>query len=139
MKNICNSLFRSITTRFMLSFAAILLATVFAGATPANEQPKPAPVLVKYLGTINDFPVILVEFENEEEEEISVILKSNEGAVIYSERFKEKKFSKKFQVSRAYADDSITLVLGFKKEKPQVFQINRNVRVVEDVTVLQVR
>ena len=120
-----------------------LAALLFFGPVlqaQAQDNGKNNSVVVKYLGSVGNQPVFQIEFDNAEEEEILVNLKDTDGNILYQERFKEKKFSKKFQLE--HTDDNMKVVLSITSKKDrftQQYQINRNTRLVEDVIVTKVR
>jgi hypothetical protein len=117
----------------LLSFGPVLQAQ-------AQDKGKDNSVVVKYLGSVGNQPVFQIEFDNEGEEEILVNLKDTDGNVLYQERFKEKKFSKKFQLN--HSEDNMKVVLSITTRKDrftQQYQIDRNTRLVEDIIVTKVR
>jgi len=127
----------------LVAVLAITLMTLSATAVLANgNEKKPATkketvVDVKYLGKINDQPVLQVVFNNETEEEVVVILKDAEGVVLYSENFNGKTFSKKFMFQ---GDDTNNLqmevVINTKKSsQSQSFSLSRSSRIVDEVVV----
>jgi hypothetical protein len=117
----------------------IFLAGLFIIAiAPAHAQDKvkSRPVEIKYLGTLDGQPVFQVEFENTNAEKLSVSLRDEYGTVLYDERFKDKKFSKKFKLETGADPVKLKFTLSNEKEnQTEVFQINTNVRVVQDVVV----
>jgi hypothetical protein len=105
-----------------------------------KKAAKVAPVEVKYLGQIDRQPVFQVDINNAKEDQLTVILKDGYGNFLYSEKFKEKSFSKKFQIASGDLGDlKLTMVLASKGNKNvQSFEINNVVTVVEDVVVTKV-
>lgn len=125
-------------TVFTVLVAILSFAPVFKAN--AQDKGKEDTVEIKYLGSVGDQPIFSVDFENATEEEVLVTMKDNEGNVLYYEKFKEKKFSKKFQLQRHEDELKVTLTISSKKDRQvQQFQINRNTRIVEDVVVTKVR
>lgn len=119
---------------------AIALATVNTQAATAPFRGKDEPVAIKYLGAVGNKPIFQVEFDNAAEEELIISLKDADGTVLYTEKFDDKKFSKRFQLERTEENLQVTLSITSKKDRQsQNFQISRNTRVVEDVTVTKVR
>lgn len=124
----------------VLFFTAVLALFTVGTVLTANAQDGNNPVAIKYLGAVGQQPIFQVEFDNLQEEELLVTLKDSDGNTMYSERFKDKKFAKRFQLERADDDLRVTLIITNKKDRfTQQYQINRNTRVVEDVTVTKVR
>ena len=123
-------------------FTAVIALFTFGTVLTANAQESgnKENVEIKYLGAVGNNPIFQVEFDNLEEEELFITLKDSDGNMLYSEKFKEKKFSKKFQVERADEDLRVILTIANKKGKfSQQYQINRNTRIVQDVFVTKVR
>lgn len=126
----------------ILFFTAVIALFTFGTVLTANAQEggNKDNVEIKYLGSVGNNPIFQVEFDNLEEEELYITLKDSEGNTLYAERFKDKKFSKKFQVERADEDLRVVLTVANRKGRfSQQYQINRNTRIVQDVFVTKVR
>jgi hypothetical protein len=126
----------------IIFFTAVLALFTFGTVLTANAQEggNKENVEIKYLGAVGNNPIFQVEFDNLDEEELFITLKDAEGNVLYAEKFKEKRFSKKFQVERADEDLRVVLTVANKKGRfSQQYQINRNTRIVQDVFVTKVR
>ena len=128
--------FRNTTLRFVLA------ATLATTLVPSMAQ---APVLnaitgtiaVQYIGSVENQPVFQIEFENTAGVPVHVYIKDDEGNTIYYEKFRDKKFSKKFRLDQPL-DGSIKLTFSLATEKEkqtQVFEVNTSVRMVQDVVV----
>lgn len=121
-------------------FTAVLALFTFGTVLTANAQDGNNPVAIKYIGSIGNQPVFQVEFDNQTEEEILVVLKDSDGNTLYTEKFQGKHFAKRFQLSRYENDLQVTLSLTSRKDRQtQQYQINRATRMVEDVTVTKLR
>lgn len=117
---------------------ASLLTFSFAPVMHAqDEKPGSSAVSISYAGMIENKPVFLVEFENTTGEAVTVSLKDDQGNVFYSERFRERKFSKKFQLDRDDLDNvKLTFVLATARERQaQSFELNTRTRTIQDVVV----
>ena len=135
----------SILTPVVILLSAVALVAVLvlnAGTAKANnEKPKSVedriPVEVKYVGSLNQQPVLEVSLENTNAEDLSVTLKDMDGNVLYSGNFNDKKISKKFQFDNQGSDNiQIKLTVSSKKKSyTEVFQINRSRQVVEEVVI----
>lgn len=124
----------------VLFFTAVLALLTVGTVLTANAQDGSNPVAIKYIGAVGNQPIFLVEFDNQTEEEILVSLRDADGNMLYTERFQGKRFSKRFQLNRHEDDLQVTLSLTNRKDRfTQQYQINRNTRVVEDVTVTKLR
>ena len=119
------------------------IASLFVFAViPSNAQgktgPNGLPVEIKYLGMLGNLPVFQVEFQNAENEVYTLSIKDEDGNTLYTEKVKGKKFLRTFKWDRndASADGKLTFTFaGQNESRSQVFEINRNIRVVEDVVV----
>ena len=123
----------------MLHFGLASLFVFAIVPLKAQSPVKPAnvPVEIRYLGMMDNLPVFQIEFENTTSEVYVVSIKDGEGNILYTEKVKAKKFVKKFKWDRSDPDQSrLTFTLSSHKEShSQVFEINTNIRVVEDVVV----
>lgn len=130
---ISNITFRNAASSIVLAFIL-----VFTSATAsATDKIKAPSVEVKYIGSIDNSPLFQVDFENETGEDVYVTLKDEVGNVLYTEVSKEKKFSKKFRLEGAdlYNAKLVLNIRSKKETQAHVFQINKSVRQVEEVTV----
>lgn len=123
-------------------FKLALIVFLAFGITPAVQaQDKgrsgASGVSVSYLGTVDDQPVFRLEFENRNEERLYVSIRDGEGNILYSEVYRDKKFSKRFFFEKDLPENArLTFILsGEKARQSQVFEINTNVRMVQDVVV----
>lgn len=125
----------------VLFFSAVLALVTLGTALTANAQEKGREnVEIRYVGAVGSKPIFLVEFDNADEDEVFVTLRDADGNILYSEKNSSKRFSKRFQLDRADEDMQLTLSLFSKKGRlTQQFQISRNTRIVEDVTVTKMR
>lgn len=123
-----------------LGFIAVF-AFLFAPVTLLASDTKPAlPVEIKYVGSIDYKPVFQIDFENVEGTEVNLLLRDEDGTIIYSEFVKDKKYSRKIQLENIDRNARLTLSLRTKKgTQTQVFQINKNTRIVEDVVVAKIQ
>jgi hypothetical protein len=96
-----------------------------------------APSLIKYLGGNNDELLFQMEYDNQTAESFLVIIKDEDGTILFTEKVKGKRFSKKFQFSRAEMGSQklIFSVVTTKEKQTEVFQVATSTRVVEDVVV----
>jgi hypothetical protein len=120
---------------------ALLLVGSNAKANDGGGKTNNPSVEIKYLGTVDYKPIFKVEFEAEDIEDLYLSLKDENGNTFYSEAVKEKKYSKKFQFDNMDVDGmSFTVILRSKKgTRAQVFEINKNVRQVEDIVIAKIQ
>jgi hypothetical protein len=140
--NNVRSLLRNVLTP--AAFACMLIAASVPSTAHAGEPRKvgqlQAPVQIKYMGKINSQPVYEVNVDNLQEEDIYLTLRDESGSLLYSDTFKGKKFSQKFQFNVADAENmKITLGLTSKKDKKtQVLQFNNVTKTYEDVVITKI-
>ena len=124
----------SLVVRFGL--VAVLMVGIVPGFAQGNATEEPTPVSIRYIGKLNDQPVFQIEFNNQNEEYFNVSIRDEEGNVLFYEKSKDKKFSRKFQLDKDVNNVKLTFSLKTENQKQsQVFEVNNNYRVVEDVVV----
>ncbi|MEO8405903.1 MAG: hypothetical protein ABI480_14955 [Chitinophagaceae bacterium] len=124
---------------------AVALATIFTvgftSAALANDGKNVIPVELKYLGKFKNQPLFELNFTNADESEFVVIIRDQDGTVLYKDNVKGGSISKKFLLNTEELG-SVDLqmeIIGKKTDKTVVFAINQNSRVVEDVVVNKVK
>lgn len=125
----------------LASLAIAALLAVSANPVLANTEKRVSknrvPVEVKYVGSNNQSPVVEISLDNEEGKEVTVQLRDLDGYILYTATTSEKKITRKFQIDN-YSLEPIQLKVAVTingKVQTEVFQINRNRTVVEDVVV----
>jgi len=125
----------------LASLAIAALLAVSANPVLANTEKRASknriPVEVKYVGSNNQSPVVEISLDNEEGKEVIVQLRDLDGYVLYTATTSEKKITRKFQIDNS-SMEPIQLKVAVTingKVQTEVFQINRNRTVVEDVVV----
>ena len=138
MKNRNNFNFTSVLRNLTLT---ALFALLFVPSTVLAADTKPVPpVEITYVGSIDFKPVFQIDFDNQDAAEVNLLLRDEDGTIIYSELVKDKKYSRKIQLENIDRNARITLVLRSKKgTQSQVFEINKSTKVVENVVVAKVQ
>jgi len=129
----------AVRNTFLHASMAFILVAGLSTAVQAQENSKPVtgPVEIKYLGISDGQPVFQVEFENAKEESVNITIRDQDGSILYVERFKDKKFSKKFKFERPDFDQvklKFTLS-GENGVQSEVFGITSSSRTIQDVVV----
>ncbi len=116
-----------------LFFAFSLVATV----TLANDVKKDPPAAeLRYIGILKNQPVFQLDLNSAKDEDFSISIKDQFGEVLYSERVKAKIFTRKFQLDTDNLGDAVLRVeVKSGKNKPEVFTINRNTRLVDETSI----
>ena len=136
-KQIVNTL-REIVKAFVIRFAVpSLFVCAFLPATAQSLKQSDPPLQVKYIGSLDEHPMFQVDFLNESEEIYFFSIKDPDGDVLYTEKIKDKKFSKKFKwVNTELNSDKLILSLSNEKgQKTQLFEMNTNFRSYQDVVI----
>ena len=136
---------KQITTnsKTFLTIAAFILAT--ASTMPAmannrsNKEKTETAVAVKYLGTVNDQPVLEIKFDNASGEAITVTLRDGDGLFLYAETFSGKQYAKKFLFDRVdLSEDNIRIELKLNNKNSremQIFEISKTTELVDNVVI----
>jgi hypothetical protein len=100
--------------------------------TTAKNTPE-----IKYLGTVQDKLVFQVDFRSVANNSLFVSIKDDEGMVLFTEKIKDSKFSRKFAFDREeFEGKKLSFVIHDATETTaQTFQVARNLRLVEDVVI----
>jgi hypothetical protein len=116
-------------------FAAALTAVVvfFSNAASANEggnkkaSVTEEQVSVKYQGSTENNVIFKVEFENPTSEKFSLIIKNDNGDVVYHQQFSDAHFSKSvfFQNTEAQIHPTFIIRTGNNNEIVRQFAVNR--------------
>lgn len=124
------------TKTFFLLLTAASLGSLPAGAQTSLEKTGiENPAVVKYLGTAHNRSVFQVQLDNESGERFVVSIKDAEGNLLFQETYRDKKFDKKFLVETADAEPKLLFMIRNNKSIDQVFSVNRETRVIEDIVV----
>lgn len=132
MKTLSNTV-RRIVASLTLASAVLFLAPTTVHATDDVKNP---PAEIKYLGSVDSKPIFQINFANQSADEVNLTLKDQYGTVIYADFVKEKNYSRKIQLDGV--DNNLKLVLTLRSKKgtqTQQFEINKNVRIIEDVQI----
>ena len=135
MKNLSNINLGKAVRRVVTS-ATLLFVLFSTTAVHATGKVKNPPADIKYIGSVDSKPIFQIDIANEDAQEVSLTLKDQDGTVIYADLIKDKSYTRKIQLENVDSNLKLTLSLRSKKGvQTQQFQINKNVRVVEDVVV----
>jgi methionine-rich copper-binding protein CopC len=118
----------------ILFFLVILVSGTSAMAHDITGNQKPG---INYLGKSEGQHIVQVNFENANSQPWALSVQDADGNILYTTKFNEQNFSKKFQVAQGDAPDvKLTFVFTSGKTKhTQTLEINTSSYTVEDVTV----
>ena len=124
---------------------ALAFFTVFSvamsPAAKAGENPV-VPVELKYAGMIKDQPLFQLNFfGNASQDEFTIIIRDEYGSTLYKENIKGENFTKKFLINTDEIGDNTLRfeILCNKTKKSVTYEVNRNIRFVQDVAINEVR
>lgn len=125
-----------INTRILAIAFASVFAVAFTSPVLAAEK-DPAPVELKYLGQLRNQPLFELTFNNEENTEFLVVIRDEFRNVLYKETVKAGVTSRKYALNTDdLGDISIQFeITGKQTDKTIVYEVNKNSRFVEDMTV----
>jgi hypothetical protein len=126
-----------INTRILAIGLAATFTTAFSSPALAIDEKKAIPVELKFLGSIEKQPVFELTFKNAEESEYTVIVRDEFSNVLYRDKIKGGTVTKKFILNtEELGDTKIQFeIVGKKTENTVVYEVNRESRLVEDLTV----
>jgi hypothetical protein len=119
---------------FVLFFAGLLQAA----PVQAAAEPKETPVEIKYLGSQEGTLLFQIHFTNPNAEAVNLVLRDEQGNVIYTEVVREKVYSRKIRFEEMDTD-KLKLTLSLRTGKAvqsKTFEIKRSTRVIEDIAVV---
>ncbi|HWB91048.1 MAG TPA: hypothetical protein VG605_04330 [Puia sp.] len=125
---------KSVVKALAVVAAALVVIVSNPLASQANGGSKKASindeqVSVKYVGTTDNNVVFQVQYENPTGEKFSLIIKNDNGDVVYHQQFSETHFSKNVYIENADTDIAPTFVIRNANN-----EIVRQFRVVKTVT-----
>ena len=128
-------------TRIFAIALAVTCTTAFSTPALAIEEKKAIPVELKFLGNINNQPVIQLNFTNTEVNEYTVIVRDSYGVVLYKDKVKGRNMTQKFILNTEDLGDGEVHfeITGKKSDKTAVYEVNTVSRLVEDVVVSKVK
>ncbi len=106
-------------------------------ATGINENP----VEIKFLGSVENHPVFLLNLNNKEAEQYVVTLKGPDNRVLYTEKTNQADFSRKYKLDieesefRAPGFQLRVEVTAVSTNKTQVYNISTERQVIENVVI----
>jgi len=119
----------------------IVMATALASLTGpsvfASDSTIGNPIELKYIGNEKNQPVFQLDLNNTEIEEFIISVRDIYGNVLYSEKVKGEKITKRFRLNtdEVEMDELKFEVISKKTNKTSVYEVTRNTRLVQDVVV----
>ena len=115
-------------------FLLFNLSTASATTLTKNEEPF---VAIKYVGQVEQRAQFQLDLINDNDENLYLTVQEEDGSVLYKEKVAKKVFTKKFEWNNTDHNSSklVFTITGEKSKKAQVFEVNSQVRTVQDVVV----
>lgn len=133
-----------IFNRYMITTMALMAATEAASAQSRNvalEAPASlttTSATVRHIGNPPGSAVFQVLYDNPTGERFTVIIKDMEGAVLYQDRYSDRKFDKKYQLPQEQSGQLKFIIKGSRSNQVQTFEVHANIRVIEAFVVKRV-
>lgn len=126
-----------------ITIALLLIAQLIAAQTRTvavvAPAPPPAPAAsVKHIGNPPGSLVFQVQYDNPAGEKFFLTIKDTDGAILFQDMYTDKKFNKKFQLPQGETDKLQFIIKGARAKESQTFEVNTNIRMVEDIVVKKV-
>ena len=121
-------------------FTAFSVASTTAAM--ARDNNNPIPVEMKFMGYLKNQLLFQLNFAgNAENNEFTIIIRDENGNTLYRENIKGENFSKSFLLNAdELGDEKLQFEIINKKSKDSVvYEVNRNIRVAEEMTVSEVK
>ena len=136
MKKIFNNN-RLIALAFFTVFSVLM-----SPAAKAGEENPAVPVELKFAGLIKNQPLFQLNFfGNAAQDEFTINIKDEYGNSLYKENIKGQHFTKKFLLNTdEIEDNTLRFEITCNKTKKSVtYEVNRNLRFVQDVAINEMR
>ena len=126
---------RLIAIAFFTVFS--VAAAPFATAADSSNH-RVMPIELKHIGSIHNQPLFQLSYDGKaEQDEFTITIRDENGNSLYRENIKGENFSKKFLLKKEeVGEGSLRFEITSKKYNTTVvYEINRNIRQVEDLVV----
>jgi len=132
---------KKISTRLMAIALMTVFTTAFMSPAIANDEKKPIPVELKFVGNLRNQPLFHLVFSNAEEGQFSITIRDSYSNVLYRENVKGALFLKKFLLNvEELGEGKLKFEISGKGyDKPVVFEINNSTQYVESYSVNKIK
>jgi hypothetical protein len=126
------------------AFTATLILSAFLGSflpftgfSQGQYLAKNNNPVIRYLGVLEDKLIFQIDLNGAPNDKLLVSIKDDDGNLLFSERVKDQKFSRKVAIEKEMFEGRkvMFIIQGAKESSEQTFQVSRNTRLVEDVVV----
>jgi hypothetical protein len=122
----------------MFTIALVTAASFFTSAVKAGDEPKTVPVELRYVGTIQNQPLIQLDFTGTKaENEFAISITDQNGIVLYSDNVKGEKFSRQFLLDTEDLGDAVLnfAITGLKSGKTVTYKVSRKTTTIQEMDV----
>src|SRR4051794_26276783 len=116
--------------------SAVSFSAMAAPATSKNgKSDKSAQNYIQYVGTTDENIVFNVKYDNADAAKFDLIIKNENGDIVYQQTFNDKNFDKKVMLVKEPGDARLTFIIKGADTYKQSFDISTVTRTVEDIVV----
>ena len=122
----------------IVAIALVTAASFFFTTAKASDGIKIVPVELRYVGTLQNQPLIQLDFVGTKaENEFSITIADQNGIVLYSDNVKGEKFSKQFLLDTDDLGDAVLSfsITGLKSGKTVTYKVSRKTTTVQEMDV----
>ena len=123
----------------IVAIAMVTVASFFyTPAAKANDGGKIVPVELRYVGTLQNQPLIQLDFSGgKAENEFSISIADQNGVVLYSDNVRGEKFSKQFLLDTDDLGNAVLsfTITGLKSGKTVTYKVSRKTTAVQEMDV----
>ena len=132
---------KKISTRLMAIALMTVFTTAFVSPAIANDEKKPIPVELRFVGNLRNQPLFHLVFNNAEEGQFTITIRDSYSNVLYRENVKGALFLKKFLLNVEELEEGKLKfeISGKGYDKPVVFEINNSTQYVESYSVNKIK
>lgn len=138
--NLHSKFFKAAAFIFILS-ASSFVASAQVTQVSAKTETAAANVpdaQIDHLGISNGMLIFQVKVNNVDGKKFRVIVKDDDGTILFQDSYNDRNFAKKFVIPRPDSDRLVFIVKSSEGDKSESFEINSSTRIVEDVVVKRI-
>lgn len=132
MKTVMNTFTR-------MSVVLIAVLTMSFAPTTGTPEKFENPAELKYIGGSNNHPQFLLNLNNKETDEFTIIIRNTAKEILYKERVSGANISRKYQLNTEETNASgVTFEVVSKNNKNRVvYAVKETTRLVQDVSITE--
>jgi len=122
-----------LTGGIMLTLAEAKAQAIHTAATEDVSPVKSA--IIRHIGNDGDNMYFQVLLNNDSGEKFYLTIKDLDGIILFQEVYNDKKFDKKFRLTKGETDKVTFVLKSARNNTSQSFEINSNTKMVEEIVV----